>query len=502
MAVLETPGPPDVNLRSGSIGLWDVVFQSITYMAPGIGLAFSIGIGIQFSGTTLPLSVIIALVGCTFTAVAIGQTAKHIPSAGGIYTYAAKGISPSAGFYVGWLYLGFAAFLPVFVLILNGYLIDTTLVEQGWWTGSPGWEFWTALTIVSVFALTYFDVRLSAKAGIILGAIEIIVFVVLSLTIIGSDEANNSLAPFNPSNSLQDNKGLLLGAIFGILAFIGFEAASALGEEARDPRSTVPRGVLYSCVGIGLYYVFACYAWSVGSPGGIVQFHEDTGGNDWIQFGRDHWGAAWWIVFIALVNSNLACGAAAVNNAARVLFAMGRAGSLPSGLGRVHTHHRTPYVAVITVLALSTVTTYVAGERWGPVLGFSIIGGMFTILAIVIYMLSCVACIGFFTRKAEGIPHKNSFLHIVCPVLGIIIFLAALYGQFFSFDSFFGWGMSEFPLNWIGWGAITWLVLGIIVTLYMKSAKPDALDRATHAFGGESDELAHDGPPESMSISH
>ena len=96
------------------------MFQSITYMAPGIGLAFSIGIGIGFSGTTLPLSVVIALVGCGFTAVAIGQTAKHIPSAGGIYTYAAKGITPSAGFYVGWLYLGFAAFLPVFVLILNG----------------------------------------------------------------------------------------------------------------------------------------------------------------------------------------------------------------------------------------------------------------------------------------------------------------------------------------------------------------------------------------------
>jgi len=144
MAVLETPGTPDVNLRSGSIGLWDVVFQSITYMAPGIGLAFSIGIGIGFSGTTLPLSVVIALVGCVFTAIAIGQTAKHIPSAGGIYTYAAKGLNPASGFYVGWLYLGFAAFLPVFVLILNGYLIDSTLVSQGWWTGSPGWEFWTA----------------------------------------------------------------------------------------------------------------------------------------------------------------------------------------------------------------------------------------------------------------------------------------------------------------------------------------------------------------------
>ena len=55
-------------------------------------------------------------------------------------------------------------------------------------------------------------------------------------------------------------------------------------------------------------------------------------------------------MFLALINSNLACGAAAVNNAARVMFAMGRAGSLPAFLGSVHRHHRTPYMAVITVL--------------------------------------------------------------------------------------------------------------------------------------------------------
>ena len=47
----------EIQLRSSSIGLIDVVFQSITYMAPGGRTVFSIGIGISFAGTTLPLSV-------------------------------------------------------------------------------------------------------------------------------------------------------------------------------------------------------------------------------------------------------------------------------------------------------------------------------------------------------------------------------------------------------------------------------------------------------------
>ena len=222
-------------LRTGSIGLIDVVFQSITYMAPGTGLVFAIGVGIPFVGNALPLAVIVALVACTLAGVAIGQMAKYIPSAGGIYTYAAKGLNPKFGFYVGYLYLGFATFLPPFLFTLNGFLIDSTLKDQGWWEGSPGWWFWTAITIAVVFCLTYFDVRLSGKAGVILGAIEIGVFVALSLTILG--EKGLSSVPFDPS-SATSSTGIFQAAVLGILAFIGFEASSALGEEARNPSYT------------------------------------------------------------------------------------------------------------------------------------------------------------------------------------------------------------------------------------------------------------------------
>src|SRR5205085_10986498 len=93
-------------LRSNSIGLIDVVFQSITYMAPAAATAFSIGIGVGLAGTALPLSALVALIGCTLCAISIGQIAKYVPSAGGLYTYAARGLNPAAGFFVGRLYVG------------------------------------------------------------------------------------------------------------------------------------------------------------------------------------------------------------------------------------------------------------------------------------------------------------------------------------------------------------------------------------------------------------
>jgi amino acid transporter len=497
MAAAEQANP---QLRSGAIGVWDVVFQSITYMAPGVGLVFSIGIGINFAGQALPLSVLIGLVACTLTAVSIGQVAKYVPSAGGIYTYAAKGLNPSFGFYVGWLYVGFAAFLPVFLFTLNGYLIDLTLKDQNW----PGeswsrWWIWTIITIVVVFYLTYFDIRLSGKAGIILGAIEIAAFVALSIWMIIANSSSNSIDAFNPSSSLGDTKGLFIGSIYAILAFIGFEASAALGEEARDPQKTVPRGVIYSCVGIGLYYVLCCYAWDVGSKFDIVNHYNNNGFNSWVPFAKEFWGSAWILIFLALINSNIACASAAVNNAGRVLFNMGRIGVLPRFIGKVHPTHRTPYWGVIVTLILSTIVSFLSAWKFTAGFAWAVNGTGFTILAIVIYMLACASCIGYF--NGEGREHRNVFLHVVVPVLGVLVFIPALYAQYFSFDTIFKYVVA-YPFNWAAIGAVIWLALGVVLTLYMRSAKPAELALATSAFGGESTELVHDGPPESMSLGH
>src|SRR5919201_56214 len=124
-AIIARPSLPDersgrmatqesTQLRSNSIGLIDVVFQSITYMAPAAATAFSIGIGVGLAGTALPLSALVALVACTFCAISIGQLGTFIPTDGGLYTFVAHGLGPVAGFFVGWLYVGFSLFLPPF----------------------------------------------------------------------------------------------------------------------------------------------------------------------------------------------------------------------------------------------------------------------------------------------------------------------------------------------------------------------------------------------------
>ena len=89
---------PSPSLAREAIGLREVLFQSITHMAPAAAVAFSIIVGANFAAGALPLSVILALVGCLLVAVSIGQLARRLPSAGGFATYAARGLHPAVGF--------------------------------------------------------------------------------------------------------------------------------------------------------------------------------------------------------------------------------------------------------------------------------------------------------------------------------------------------------------------------------------------------------------------
>src|SRR5258705_6323399 len=85
-----------LGLRRNAIGLREVLFQSITDMAPGAAIAASIPFGVAFAGGALPLAVVFALVASLFTAWTVSQLAKEIPAGRSLAAYAARGNHPGA----------------------------------------------------------------------------------------------------------------------------------------------------------------------------------------------------------------------------------------------------------------------------------------------------------------------------------------------------------------------------------------------------------------------
>jgi amino acid transporter len=462
-------------LREHSIGLPQVLFQSITHMAPGAAIAFSILVSVSHAGPALPLSVLFALVACVLVASSIGQLAKQIPSAGGLYSYVSRSLGPIPGFMVGWAFLLFEPLVAPLLFLIFAWATTDVMQNDVGWDYAGQWWIWVLVAAAIVFFLTYRDVRLSTDAGVLLGIFEIGIFVALAVWMIFSNVGENTLQAFDPTNAPEGTfTGTFKGMVFAVLAFIGFEAAAPLGEEARHPRWTIPRAVVLSAFIIGLFYVLCSYAWVIGT--GFSNFTEITlspnNPNPWRRLGEIYWGGGWVLIFFAIINSALANSNAGVNAATRIIYSMGRNGVLPRIFSRTHPTHRTPHVAIIAQTVLGLAVALLMGWKWGPFTAFVIIATVITILVIVVYITICIACIVFYLRDRR--PEFNPLLHGLFPVLGALAFLPPLYYQYRP--------LPPYPIRYANWAAIGWIVLGLAVTAWMARTRRQALVNAERIF--------------------
>src|SRR6202012_3203294 len=199
------------HLREHSIGLPQVLFQSITHMAPAAAVAYSIYISVPFARQALALSVLLALIACLGAATAIGQLAKQYPSAGGMYPYAARALGPWAGFFVAWCFILFEPLVAPFLSLEFSWAVGEVMKNEVGWHYSGQWRIWVTLMTVVVFLLTFRDVRLSTTAGVILGAFEITIFGALALWMLFSNTGHLNAAPFNPAHAQGHWSGVFRG---------------------------------------------------------------------------------------------------------------------------------------------------------------------------------------------------------------------------------------------------------------------------------------------------
>jgi amino acid transporter len=453
------------HLREHSIGLPQVLFQSITHMAPAAAVAYSIYISVPDARQALPLSVGLALIACLCAATAIGQLAKLIPSAGGLYTYAARSLGPWAGFLVAWLFVGFQPLVAPFLYLEFGWAMGEVMKNEAGWHYTGQWWIWVALMTVIVFMLTYRDIRLSTTAGVILGAFEIGIFGALALWMLFSNAGDLNVQPFNPGHASGDWSGVFKGMVFAILAFIGFEASAPLGEEARHPRRTIPLAVVGSALAIGLFYVLCAYAWVFGA--GFDRFVDQaTGADPWRNLGKVFWSTGWVLVFLAICNSIAANSNAAVNAATRVFYALARNGLAPQPLARTHSRFKTPHVAIIWLSLFALVLSLLVGWKWNPGRGFGIIATAAVPLVVVVYMLACAGCVWHYTRVRRD--EFNPLLHLVLPIAGIVLFFFPLYYQFYKVPP-------TYPFKYGNWVAIAWAGLGVLATFLVVRLAPERL---------------------------
>ncbi len=460
------------SLDRKALGIWPVAFQSVTFMAPGAAIAYSIYISAQYAGAALSLSVVLALIGAVLTAVSIGELAHVLPSAGSFYTYSSRTLGSGTGFVVGWAYSFVSLLTAPMIYLIFGFFV-ANIIQEYLRLNIP-WFIWVLLAAALVTYLTYHRVSTSARTGMWLGAFEVAVFTVLSITLIIHAGSHNTLAVFNPHNALVTTfggfGGVFQGMIYCIQAFVGFEAAVALSEETGDPKN-VTKAVVAATALIGVLYVLSTYAATVGwGLGNMKTFFANP--DPWHVLAVGVWGVGWIAVFLAVANSFIANTNASSTAGTRMLFAMGRTGALPERFATVHPVFRTPSVAVIFQGILAVVVAFLLGFWIAPMNGYVMLGTLVTVTMICVYIVTNIACIVYYAT--EGRSRRNIFKHIVAPILGIAFFLPPLFATVYP--------VPNYPANFAAPIIVFWLVLGVVLFFFLRARRPDAIKAAGRVF--------------------
>ena len=413
--------PPQ--LRRNSLGLPELVFQGITHIAPAGTIVFTFPIIARKAGPDMPISLLLTTIVCFFIGNTVSQFCKYMPSSGGYYSFVTRGLGSRSGFMATWSYLIYDVIGPSASTGFLGYMISDMLrTEFG--VNIPWW-----LVAVAVFAiiwsLTHYGIRLSMRITAFFGGLEMLIMLALAITfLVHPGPGSSYVAPLMPSSSPHHFGGILAGMVFSILALSGFEAPAPLAQESRRPGKFIGLAVSVSLVAIGIFYVFTSYASAIGwGTGDMAAFASNP--NPYYALGHALWGAGWWLVVLAIINSAVGVGMACTNAASRVMYTMGQAGTLPARFGKIHPDHQTPTFAIAFIQLSGIVAVLLVGLLLRPadILGF--LGTIATLAVIILYSMANLALTSYIRRE-----HPDDFSvwrHAVIPWIGTLALLPVLF---------------------------------------------------------------------------
>ena len=257
-----TASPPDTGVMKREFTLWSAFSLAFVFVSPIVAMYGIFGLGLSTVGPAFWWGWVVTLTGQLTVAITLGVLASRWPLAGGVYQWSRRLIGPRYGWFAGWAYtwalliaLSSVAYSgAVFVAILFG--LDAT---------SPSTLVALAIALLVVTTAVNIAgrrvVKIVATACIVaevVGSIGVAVY----LLIFGRHQDPSILMEglqSEPGTPLMMTPFVFLVAIAG-WSFLGFESASSIAEEVKNPKHAVPRAIVFSLLGVGAVILFTSFA--------------------------------------------------------------------------------------------------------------------------------------------------------------------------------------------------------------------------------------------------
>jgi len=244
----------------------------LTAMAGGAPVAMLLG-----NGPGIPLAYVVVSLILLIFAVGYTAMARHHTSTGAFYSFVSRGLRQPAGGAAAMIaLLGYNAMqIGLYGLFAAaaaaGFFSENLGIDLPWWLYG-----FVGMAIIAV--LGYRQVDLSVKVLAILVSLEFLIVLILDAAILiqggqGGTAPLNAV-PFSWASFLSGSVAIAL--LFNFASFIGFEPTTIYGEEARDPKRTVPRATYVAVLTIGIFYTVTTYLMVEGQ--GAAGLQEYLGG--------------------------------------------------------------------------------------------------------------------------------------------------------------------------------------------------------------------------------
>jgi len=435
----------EYGLRHNILTPWETLAQSVAAIAPVTSPVLTIPLVFALAGNGTWAAYALGTVQITLIALLIGALGRRSASPGSLYSYATDSLPPMVAAIAAWaLVLGYVA---TGSSIVGGFVQYSNILLKSFTSHTISPALLVLISVIGTATMAYRDVKLSARAMLWLqGASVACIVVVLALVL-----WKNGLHLDWPQLRLQGSSisNIRLGLVLAIFSFVGFESATALGHEAKEPLRTIPRAVLQCALGAGAFFILAAYAQVLGFRNAGLAFDKSDAPMHVLanQVAMPVLGI---IIDAGAMISMFACLLACITAAARILLLMAHNGLVPMQLSRTHRHNETPHLGVVITAAAVGIPALIL-----MILGFSgtdIYGwlGSFAVYGfITIYGLTCVALP--LKLKRQGALSKTL---LVVAILGGASMVMTLAGTLYP--------VPNAPYSWLPYLYFVYLLITLV----------------------------------------
>lgn len=450
-----------------TLNSFDLIFFGIGAII-GAGLFSITGIAAaENAGPAITISFLLAAIACGLTGLCYSELATMIPISGSAYTYVYASMGKFPAWAIGWtLILEYALGAATVAISWSAYTVSF-LEDIGFyipqWISQPPWQpeaepgatgLFNLPAIFIVCALSILIIR-GVKESAVFNLCIVIVKLIAVCLFIGFGaffiDANNYV-PFIPVNTGKFGEfgwsGILRASSVVFFAYIGFDAISTTALEAKDPRKSIPKGILGSLIICAIIYMLFALVLT-----GLVPYKElHVAAPVALAISKTPYPWLHWFIKLAVLAGLTSVILVFLMGQSRIFYAMAKDGLLPPVFAKLHARYFTPWISNLMLMVF-------VGSI-AALCPLSVAGHMTSIGTLLAFSMVCVAVIILrYTHPDYPRPFKVAAFPLI-PILGMMTCVGMM--AFLAIES------------WIRLGV--WMLIGLVVYFLQSRRKESFYD--------------------------